>query len=163
MLLEILSNLSLNKIQILIRILDGFIMFFFVSIFLTSVIINIKNRNLKSMLISLIFIVVYGLSAVGTFFGLYLLKKLGIKETNINYYIEVGILYFIQIAMITLIYIFADPFAREKKIEKMKETGEYDEIIKKKQEKKQKKLEQKGKRKKKSPKEKLNEQSNIYN
>lgn len=116
-------------------------MFFFISIFFTSIIINIKNRNLKSMLISLIFITIYGLASAGTFFEISILKKCEIQLTNFNYYFGVGILVSIQIAMIILIYIFADPFAREKKIEHMKETGEYDKILQKKQEKKQKKIE----------------------
>lgn len=116
-------------------------MFFFISIFFTSIIINIKNRNLKSMLISLIFITIYGLASAGTFFEISLLKKMGIHLTSFNYYFGVGILVSIQISMIILIYIFADPFAREKKIENMKETGEYDKILQKKQEKKQKKIE----------------------
>lgn len=76
------------------------------------------------------------MASIGTFYGLFILEKINIEMTNMNYYIEVGIFAFIQITMMVLIYIFADPFAREKKIEKMKETGEYEEIIKKKQEKK---------------------------
>ena len=148
MILEILGNLSLNKIQIIIRILDGFIMFFFISIFLTSVIINVKNRNLKSMLISLIFIIIYSLASAGTFFGLFMLDKLKIPVNNTSYYIEVGIFAVIQIAMIILIYIFADPFAREKKIEHMKETGEYDEILRRKKEKKENRLKNKQMKKK---------------
>lgn len=115
-------------------------MFFFISIFFTSIIINIKNRNLKSMLISLIFITIYGLASAGTFFEISMLKKMGIQLTNFNYYFGVGIFVSIQIAMIILIYIFADPFAREKKIEKMKETGQYEKMLKAKQEKQQKRL-----------------------
>lgn len=118
-------------------------MFFFISIFFTSIIINIKNRNLKSMLISLIFITIYGLASAGTFFEISLLRKMGIQLTNFNYYVGVGILVFIQILMIILIYFFADPFAREKKIEKMKETGQYDKMLKVKQEKQQKRLKEK--------------------
>lgn len=125
------------------RILDGCILFFFISIFFTSIIINIKNRNLKSMLISFIFIIIYGLAAAGMFFGLTLLQKMGIPVTNTNYYIEIGIFVAIQIAMIVLMYIFADPYAREKKIEKMKETGEYYRRIREKEEKKQKKIDKK--------------------
>ena len=59
MILDILRNLSLSKIELLMRILDGCILFFFISIFFTSIIINIKNRNLKSMLISFIFIIIF--------------------------------------------------------------------------------------------------------
>lgn len=129
------------------RILDGCILFFFVSIFFTSIIINIKNRNLKSMLISFIFIIIYGLAASGMFFGLAVLQKMGITVTNTNYYIEIGIFVVIQIAMIVLMYIFADPYAREKKIEKMKETGEYYRLIREKEEKKQKKIDKKKARK----------------
>ena len=125
------------------RILDGCILFFFISIFFTSIIINIKNRNLKSMLISFIFIIIYGLAAGGMFFGLTLLQKMGIPVTSTNYYIEIGIFVVIQIAMIVLMYIFADPYAREKKIEKMKETGEYYRLIREKEEKKQKKIDKK--------------------
>lgn len=95
------------------------------------------------MLISFIFIIIYGLAAAGMFFGLTLLQKMGIPVTNINYYIEIGIFVVIQIAMIVLMYIFADPYAREKKIEKMKETGEYYRRIREKEEKKQKKLDKK--------------------
>ena len=141
--LDILRNLSLSKIELLMRILDGCILFFFISIFFTSIIINIKNRNLKSMLISFIFIIIYGLAAAGMFFGLTLLQKMGIQVTNTNYYIAIGIFVAIQIAMIVLMYIFADPYAREKKIEKMKETGEYYRRIREKEEKKQKKIDKK--------------------
>lgn len=146
--LDILRNLSLSKIELLMRILDGCILFFFISIFFTSIIINIKNRNLKSMLISFIFIIIYGLAAGGMFFGLTLLQKMGIPVTNTNYYIAIGIFVAIQIAMIVLMYIFADPYAREKKIEKMKETGEYYRRIREKEEKKQKNLIRKKQRKK---------------
>lgn len=118
-------------------------MFFFISIFFTSIIINIKNRNLKSMLISLIFITIYGLASAGTFFEISLLKKMGIQLTSFNYYIGVGMLVSIQIAMIILIYILADPFAREKKIEEMKTTGEYDRLMKEKQEKRNLKIQKK--------------------
>lgn len=148
MILDILRNLSLSKMQLLIRFLDAFILFFFISIFFTSVIINIKNRNLKSILISFCYTIIYGLAAIGMFFGVTLLQKMGIPTTNTNYYIEIGIFVAIQIAMIILMYIFADPYAREKKIEKMKETGEYYEIIRKKEEKKQKKLDKKQAKKK---------------
>lgn len=92
------------------------------------------------MLISLIFITIYGLASAGTFFEISMLKKMGIQLTNFNYYFGVGIFVSIQIAMIILIYIFADPFAREKKIEKMKETGQYEKMLKAKQEKQQKRL-----------------------
>lgn len=160
--LDILRNLSLNKIELLIRILDGFILFLFISIFFTSIIINIKNRNLKSMLISSIFIIIYGIAATGMFFGVALLKKMGIQTTNTNYYIEIGIFVVIQIAMIILMYIFADPYAREKKIEKMKGTGKYYEIIRKKEEKKQKKIDKK-KAKKEAKKDKKNKERSEVN
>ncbi len=147
MVLEILSKLSLDKYELIVRILDGGILFLFATIFLTSAIINIKNKNLKSIIISTIFILIYMIASLATFFGLFFMKKFNIPLSNNNYFTFCGVLAFIQIVMIVLLYFFADPYAEEKRIKHMKQTGEYYRLLQEKRDKEQKKIDEKTEKK----------------